>query len=232
MARRRRKQVLLGIATALAVAVFLPANASGLTLTTQPGPALPDYMLMLDDSSGQTNSVVVTIITNPVNGKLDIVIGDTTAGISDPVASPCARVDPDIVRCPAEGLTDLDILLGLLGDSLAISVAHDVGVAGAFPPVIYATLGGGRDRVGLDVSVGDTLFKIDGGSGRDTMLGSSGRDFFSAGPGRDILFGGPGDDKLKGGPGNDKIDCGSGKRDVGVGGPGRDLGTNCEKVKH
>ncbi len=44
---------------------------------------------------------------------------------------------------------------------------------------------------------------IEGGHGKDTLIGSAGNDTLYGGPGNDTLIGGPGNDSLMGGAGND-----------------------------
>ena len=195
----------LGLSTAvvLALAAVAPPAASALDVRTQqvnPG------VIFLEASHDFANEVGITWVTSP-SGKPDLVIGDLSAGISDPIPSECARVDPSTVRCPADLFTMLDALLGPGPDS--ISVVPAVSVDGFIS--MRLQLGAGRDRA------------QDGGQTRDVWNG---------GPGRDQMNSGPGNDKVKGGAQNDLIDCGFGK-DLGIGGPGKfDLSRNCETVRH
>jgi Ca2+-binding RTX toxin-like protein len=163
-------------------------------------------VIFLEAGHDFANDVGVTWVISP-NGKPDLVIGDLSAGIADPIPSQCARVDPSTVRCPADLFTALDAVLGPGPDSIGVVPA--VGVDGFIN--MRLQLGAGKDRA------------RDAGQTRDVWNG---------GPGRDVLDSGPGDDKVKGGPQNDIIDCGFG-HDLGIGGPGKlDLSRNCETVRH
>ena len=195
----------IGLSTAavLAVAALVPAAASALDIRTQqvnPG------VIFLEAGHDFANDVGVTWVISP-NGKPDLVIGDLSAGIADPIPSQCARVDPSTVRCPADLFTALDAVLGPGPDSIGVVPA--VGVDGFIN--MRLQLGAGKDRA------------RDAGQTRDVWNG---------GPGRDVLDSGPGNDKVKGGAQNDIIDCGFG-HDLGIGGPGKlDLSRNCETVRH
>ena len=62
---------------------------------------------------------------------------------------------------------------------------------------------------------------IDGGRGRDHLIGGHGEDFILGGPGNDHLFGGSGDDFLDGGDADDHVHGNIG-HDILVGGAGAD----------
>jgi Ca2+-binding RTX toxin-like protein len=196
----------MGIATSaiLAMAALTPAAASAIEVKTQQ--VMPNVLFITADLSF-ANDVGITWVTSPT-GTPDLVIGDTQAGIPDPIPSQCARVDPTIVRCQADLFMRLDADLGPGPDS--INVVPAVGVDGFL--TMRLQLGAGKDRAG---DSGQTY------------------DIWNGGAGRDQLASGPGNDLVNGGPQNDIIDCGAGKHDVGIGGPGRlDLGRHCETVKH
>ena len=156
-----------------------------------------------------------------VQGYPDIVIGDTTAGIVDPIPPDCARVDPTIIRCPALNYVGVLGDLGPGDDSL--SVARDFG----YPSP--------RNFMAGPAAANPAGFvRMQFGPGADSASDLSGaRDVWNGGTGRDRFNSGPGNDKVNGGAQNDIIDCSAGKRDVGIGGPGKvDLGRHCETVKH
>lgn len=69
---------------------------------------------------------------------------------------------------------------------------------------------GSRDE--MDFSNADLIgtIGIDGGGGRDRIIGSAGDDRISGGAGRDTLIGGAGDDILDGGRGRDRLEGGDG----------------------
>ncbi len=79
---------------------------------------------------------------------------------------------------------------------------------------------GGDDSIGIRDSVTQTTL-LDGGDGRDTIIGSQQHDVIVGGPGNDRLSGRGGADRIDGGAGNDAIAGGDG--DDGIqGGIGSD----------
>jgi Ca2+-binding RTX toxin-like protein len=201
--RRTRVYFLVGLAVAIATALN-PASASAVEIRTQ---QVLIGVLILEAKKSFVNEVGVSWVVSP-SGAPDVVIGDTAAGIPDPIPAPCARVDPMIARCPASSFNRLQVDLGA-GNDVFVAVKPAVGINGFI--TMEVSLGTGIDQV--------------------SDLGNT-RDTFRGGPGRDQLSSGPLNDLVKGGAQNDRIDCGSGRHDVGVGGPGKDLGKNCEVVKH
>jgi Ca2+-binding RTX toxin-like protein len=202
--RPTRIPLLAAISALLGCALLGPAGASAIELSS---PQVQTGVLFVRADRSAVNQLGITWVTSP-SGAPDLVIGDTRAGIPDPIPSLCARVDPTIVRCPADVFTSLDANLGAGADS--ISVVPVVGIDGFI--TMKLELGGGNDVAN---DLGQT------------------KDVWSGGKGRDRLASGPGDDLVRGGSDNDIIDCGAGKHDVGIGGPGKlDLGRHCETVKH
>jgi Ca2+-binding RTX toxin-like protein len=186
------------------VMAVLPGAASAIEIKTQQ--VRPDVMFITAEQSF-ANTVGITWVISP-SGAPDLVVGDTQAGIPDPIPSSCVRVDPTIVRCQADLFTRLDADLGAGPDSIRVVPA--VGVDGFL--TMSLQLGAGKDRAS---DAGQTY------------------DIWHGGAGRDRLASGPGNDLVEGGPQNDIIDCGPGKHDVGIGGPGKlDLGRHCETVRH
>jgi hypothetical protein len=210
----------LRVAAACAVlgaALLVPAGAQAVKLTY--GQYEP-MTLDLTDDTGVDNEVAITTVT-VVPGHPDAVVGDTKAGIPDPIPAECARVDPEVVRCPATILVGVVGFLGGGNDTLAVD--EDFGYGGSGP---------------FDRSAGSSatspFVRVQFGAGTDQGSDLSPyRDVWNGGAGRDRLSSGPGDDLVRGGPQNDVIDCGPGHHDVGIGGPGKlDLGRRCEVVKH
>jgi len=74
---------------------------------------------------------------------------------------------------------------------------------------------------GEDDDVRGTFWRIEGGSGDDTIAGAT-TEFIAGGAGDDHLYGGDGGDSIEGGDGNDEISGGDGD-DVEVGGAGSDV---------
>jgi hypothetical protein len=205
------------LCAALCAALLAPAGAQAVKVTY--GQYEPMTLDITDDADVD-NEVAITTVT-VVPGHPDAVVGDLKAGIPDPIPAECARVDANIVRCPATILVGVVGFLG--GGNDRLSVAEDFGYgrwaafdrsaqSSATSPFVRIQFGAGAD-VGSDLSPY--------------------RDIWNGGTGRDRLSSGPGNDLVRGGPQNDIIDCGPGHHDVGVGGPGkRDLGRRCEVVKH
>jgi Ca2+-binding RTX toxin-like protein len=178
--------------------------------------------LDITDDAGVDNEVAITTVT-VVPGHPDAVVGDTKAGIPDPIPPECARVDPDIVRCPATGLIGVIGFLGGGNDSL--SVSEDFG---------YRNASASASPLATGTAASIPFVRVQFGAGADTASDLSAyRDVWNGGSGRDRFNSGPGNDLVKGGAQNDIVDCGAGKHDVGVGGPGRlDLSRRCEVVRH
>jgi Ca2+-binding RTX toxin-like protein len=115
--------------------------------------------------------------------------------IAEGGGSVCAGPGDDRVRDRSS--YDGAILLGP-GDDVAI---RDTG----------RILGGpGDDSIQAPSYLEGWPFDVDGGSGRDKLVGSEEADRLEGGPGDDVLIGGPGDDVLVGGPGHDVLIGGSG----------------------
>ncbi len=72
-----------------------------------------------------------------------------------------------------------------------------------------------RPRVQFDLPPG-VKFQVNGGSGKDRLIGTKGKDMLSGGSGADNVYGSGGKDKLIGGPGNDRL-TGFGRLDGGSG---------------
>jgi hypothetical protein len=87
--------------------------------------------------------------------------------------------------------------------------------------------GPGRDRL-IGGALGDLL---DGGAGADSIAGGGGMDLLMGGPGADNLSGGGANDLLLGGGGADKMNGGGGGRDVCRGAGGTDTGKGCETAR-
>src|SRR3954447_8223894 len=188
----------------IAAALLAPATASGIEVRTSQ--VQTDALLITADRS-VVNDVGFNWVTSP-GGAPDLVIGDTAAGIPDPIPTACARVDAMILRCPANTFTSIQVFLGG-GNDLVVVPKPSIAVSGFITMELH--LGPGNDTA--------------------SDLGGT-RDVWNGGPGRDRLNSGPGNDLVRGGADNDVIDCGAGKHDVGIGGPGKlDLSRHCEVVK-
>jgi Ca2+-binding RTX toxin-like protein len=134
-------------------------------------------------------------------------------GIAPP-PSPCIADNVTMVRCPATGLTVLDVGMGPGRDRVDTVRYESPSLAGF---TLTVQTGPGNDRW-LGGPLGETWV---GGPGGDFARGGAGNDRFFGGPGGDRMFGGPGIDFFRGGAGND-FARGGAANDRGSGGPGDD----------
>jgi len=106
----------------------------------------------------------------------------------------CATNSVDATTgCPTTGVTKLSVRLGDLNDEL-----KSVGPA-----------------LQVDLPAAMTL-QVDGGTGKDSLIGTPRNDELTGGSGADKVYGSGGKDKLKGGSGNDRL-TGFGTLDGGTG---------------
>lgn len=109
-----------------------------------------------------------------------------------------------------------DLLCGGAGDDLIDGLGGADRLYGDFCP--GATLAARAD--GRAAKAGEGNDVVNGGSGKDRLVGGGGNDKLNGGSGDDNLAGGTGNDRLVGGPGRDTSTGGAGN-DTIVGGPGR-----------
>ena len=164
-------------------------------------------------------------------------------------SSPCVQNGANLssVRCPAAGITSLEVNLGPLDDRAVTTPATDTVIyGGAGHDELTSSSGddevhgddpfvqnGGNDTItagdGNDELVGDPIGAtgtggqntMDGGPGIDRLTGGSGMDTMQGGLGADTLFGFAGGDVVDGGDGNDLVGGGDGN-DTMRGGAGND----------
>jgi hypothetical protein len=213
------RRALIAAAAAIGLLTLLPAGAGAVKITY--GQYEP-MTLDITDDAGVENEVALTKV-EVVSGFPDVVVGDTKAGIPDPIPQQCARVDSSIVRCPAGIIVGVVGFLG--GGNDTLSVSEDFG---------YRSLSQANPLSAATGAAFNPFVRVQFGAGADLASDLSPyRDIWNGGPGKDRFASGPGNDKVKGGAQNDIIDCGAGHHDVGIGGPGRlDLQRGCEVVKH
>src|SRR4029077_14208514 len=128
----------ISVSSTLAIAALLPASVSAAEISA---PQVDLGVVLITADKSFDNEIGITWVTSPT-GAPDLVIGDTRAGIPDPVPSPCARVSQMIVRCPADAFTRLEVDLGPGADS--INVVPAVGIDGFIS--MRLDLGLGNDR--------------------------------------------------------------------------------------
>jgi Ca2+-binding RTX toxin-like protein len=206
--RKRGHRSLIGsaaVAIALSIGALTPAGAYAITITLTPASG-GTYEIHLDDNIGTVDQVALTTVT-PSGGMPDLVIGDITAGISDPIPSPCQRVSQIGIRCPLGMIMRVSGNLGSGNDTWGFGVTQDLDNAAI---QLYKAYMGPGDDV------------YEGGPAANEVHGGPGRDEIQGGPKGDFLYGGAQNDFSVGLGGNDLFRCGKGRHDRFNDGPGKD----------
>lgn len=186
-----------------------------------------ELRISLEDS--QPHAIAVQRDPDPLSTALGIV--DPVGTQEVPEAGRCNAVLPGTQRCvsapPSASFVEINAVLGLSNDSLIFAPSlSSVEIDVQGGPGRDSILGGGPSWV----EGGPGRDQIVGGSGRDKLFGGNGSDSLSGGRGRqDLLYGGPGDDRLKGGKGVDQLFGGWGD-DTVKGGGGSDILDEQESV--
>jgi Ca2+-binding RTX toxin-like protein len=179
----------------LAISVVLfPRAADAAIVETNAGGTQIRYLAEPGDANR------LSIFTEVVDGFTYYAFDEATTAV-DVFSSDCpADVPRHGVRCPANAVVEIQILLGDEDDHLVIDPS-------ASPPGPFGMLG--------------TVIAM-GGEGTDSLQGGTGPELLVGGPGNDApvdkgdglqwvgLDGGAGDDELIGGPGNDVLQGGAG----------------------
>jgi hypothetical protein len=237
--RPGRRNLVLLIAVLAALVAVAPAAAS-----TRPG--LTDAVRTVH-GHGASAAASINLLT--VNDQ---------RGIDNRITAYIGSGGRLVLTAP-EGLGDPDgsgSACGLDNTKSGEASATEVSCAAGYIGAIVGDLGGGSDTLnadpGLTVMVGGVIDgqmrPLEGGPGRDRLVGGSlsdllegdgGADSIAGGGGMDLLLGGPGADNLSGGSGNDgllgaggpdKLSGGSGK-DICRGSGGTDVGKGCETAR-
>lgn len=162
---------------------------------------------MVGDLSG-TDVTKVTIDLSRTAGKAPDGEADTVAGEGSNGRDEISVVDT------ANGFK----IPGLGAD---VKVKHiDEGMDG----VVLKGMGGKDTLDASGLPKNYLQVELDGGNGKDTLIGSKGDDDLYGGNGKDSIDGGKGGDLIEGGDGDDRIDGGKGG-DLISGGLGRDIMT-------
>jgi hypothetical protein len=213
MARTKLAGLLAIVAAGLVMAPAPASAAGGVSVSLSGG------QLQITGDAAVDHVAIVTVTPEGSNSP-DLVLGDVTAGVADPIPSSCFRVDPTIIRCPQSSIGGITIDLGPGNDTLSAKGLEGL-AAFTFKRFLTARLGAGND-----VAVGAPAPNLlSGGPGRDMLMG---------GPFADELFGGGQNDFLVGQSGRDLFQCGNGPHDLFNDGPGKDLVNirACEKRVH
>jgi Ca2+-binding RTX toxin-like protein len=206
----------VGVTALACAAVAAPATAFAATVAHPVGAARVDFRA----APGEANRMTVTssagqlVITDRGPPSLQQ-IGDCTEMFGG---------DPQVVACPAAGLTELELSGGDMDDELVNATAL---AAQAYGEGGQDILEGGSADDRQDGGPGPD--ELDGGSGNDRLYGATFQDpgagadadQLAGGPGDDRLFGSGGADRVDGGPGADQLE-GAGGADTLLGGDGPD----------
>lgn len=158
-------------------------------------------------------------------GTFGITLGTTPADVTH-INDPGQR--NELISLSGDG-TDLNFVLAGASDvhidlktqgsqRIKITGADDAGFE-TDGDLVLAFDAGGQHSVVLDMSTGTTV--LEGGAGRDILIGGTGADRLNGNGGNDLLIGGAGADRLNGNAGIDVLDGGAGN-DTVQGGAGID----------
>lgn len=232
----RAKQGLGALAALAAVAAIAPASASarpGVTTAvwTIHGHGAkrssPMNVMTLNDFRGIDNRI--SLFTGPTGRT--VLTAPEGLGDPDGSGSACALDNAQPGDSTAQEVSCAPGYIGaIVGDLGRGSDTLDADPT--FPVMIGAVIDGqvrpleggrGRDRM-VGGAVGDLL---KGSGGADSLAGGGGQDHVIGGPGADNLSGGGANDWLLGGGGPDKLSGGGGK-DICKGGGAQDVSKSCE----
>jgi Ca2+-binding RTX toxin-like protein len=235
----RATKVLAALSTLVAAAAIMPAAASArhgvaAAVWTVHGHGATTSasmnVLTLNDYRGVDNRI--SVFTGPA-GRLTLTAPE---GLGDPDGggSACTLDNAKSGESTAPEVSCASGYIGAIVGDLgrgadtfdadpALSVVTGAVIDGQSRPLEG---GPGRDRL-VGGALADLLV---GGGGADSMAGGGGQDQLIGGPGADNLSGGPAADWLGGGGGPDKI-SGGGGRDVCRGAGGFDTAKGCETAR-
>lgn len=167
-----------------------------------------------DGARASQGTAILTIEGTNAGGTVNAFIGPTGRLT---VASPQGMTSPPgVSQCTQDSPTQLSCDPGFIGAITArLLGGNDTFAASASLPVVVGTVVNGQPR------------PLNGGTGRDRILGGARGDFIAGRAGKDRLFGRGAQDALFGGKGADKLNGGR-ARDICSGGAGRDAAKRCE----
>jgi Ca2+-binding RTX toxin-like protein len=232
----RAKQGLGALAALAAVAAIAPASASA-------RPAVTTAVWTIHGHGAKSSSPMNVMTLNDFRGidnRISLFTGPTgrtvlTApeGLGDPDGSGSACVLDNAqpgdstaqeVSCAPGYIGAIVGDLGRGSDTLDADPTFPVMIGAVIDGQVRPLEGGrGRDRM-VGGAVGDLL---KGSGGADSLAGGGGQDHVIGGPGADNLSGGGANDWLLGGGGPDKLSGGGGK-DICKGGGAQDVSKSCE----
>jgi hypothetical protein len=235
----RLRRTLGALAALAAAAAIGPASASaqpGVTdsVWTVHGPVATTSasmnVLTLNDYRGIDNRI--SVFTGPT-GRLVLTAPE---GLGDPdgSGSGCALDNAKPSESTAQEVSCAPSYIGAIVGDLGRG-SDTVDADPSLPVMIGAVIDGqarpleggpGRDRL-VGGAMADLL---EGDGGSDSMAGGGGQDHLSGGPGADNLTGGVANDWLSGGGGPDKL-SGGGGRDLCRGSGGFDTAKSCETAR-
>jgi hypothetical protein len=233
------RRTLCAASALAAVAAIAPATASarpGVTasVSTIHGrgatTAASMNVLTLNDYRGIDNRI--SLFTGPT-GRL-VLTAPEGLGDPDTSGSACALDNAKSGESTAQEVSCAPGYIGAIvgdlgrgGDTVDADPLLPVMIGAVIDGQVRPLEGGpGRDRL-IGGALADLL---EGDGGSDSMAGGGGQDHLSGGPGADNLSGGAAHDWLSGGGGPDKL-SGGGGRDVCRGAGGLDTQKNCETAR-
>ena len=235
----RAKRTLGVLAALSAVAAVAPAAASA-------SPALTTAVWTIHGHGATSSSSMNVMTVNDFRGidnRISLFTGPTgrtvlTApeGLGDPdgSGSACTLDNAKPTESTAQQVSCAPGYIGAIvgdlgrgGDTLDTDPTFAVMIGAQIDGQVRSLEGGpGRDRL-VGGAVGDLL---EGDGGADSMAGGGGQDHLIGGPGADNLSGGAASDWLFGGGGPDKL-SGGGSKDVCKGGGAVDVSKSCEVAR-
>ena len=152
-------RVLVGVAAATLLVAAAPSVALGATVSHAGGAARLDFLA----SSGEANRVTVSS-----SGGQIVVTDRGVTNLQEQGDCTVDSADPQVVSCPAAGITALELSGGNLDDELINTTALGAQAYGEDGPDFVQGGGGGERLEG-----GPGIDRINGGGGNDRLYGAT-----------------------------------------------------------
>ena len=206
--------------SALVVGSAVPASSDSATVYFQPiadynGPDSFTYTAFdgTNNSAAATASITVTAVADIVNDS--VIVNQNSSNNSLALLANDSFENPGraitAVSAPLHGTATINnnATPGDLTDDFVV-YTPTAGYTGADSFSYTVTSGGVTETGNVSVTVASIGQVINGGNGKDTLVGTAGDDTIDGGNGKDILRGGDGNDTLTGGNGADTFVFGPG----------------------
>jgi Ca2+-binding RTX toxin-like protein len=166
-------------------------------------------------AAGSLNTL--TIMGKPVDGRITVFLGAT--GRLTILSPEGVNAPAGVTQCTQDSATQVSCDPGFIGAMTAqLLEGNDTFKASPDLPVVFGVVIDGHQQ------------PLDGGPGRDRIVGAAAADHLVGGTGADNLAGNGNGDLLEGNAGRDKLKGGPG-RDFCNGGSGVDTGKSCTASK-